>query len=223
MWTRSDRDSCTNTSRCGSRPSSQKALDGTSASIQVEVQDHMGEEVKRCFIFCNWVFTCVAERSTLAKPIPRVQTRSILSTRPSALFTANQHWPTKSQSRAFTCLLLTCITSRQKSILMVKGHTQKKQHIYKHSTGCRYLGYLHLFEVPVGGGSRVVMPDVNPPHWAQAVCCTKEFMNGQTRRKVTLSIVVNVCRSVYWFYVGEKWTPYYFVMLKVRDVWITLI
>lgn len=29
-----------------------------------------------------------------------------------------------------------------------------------------------MIEVPVWGGSRVVMPDVDPPHWAQAVCYT---------------------------------------------------
>ena len=53
------------------------------------------------------VFICLCERSTSAKPIPRVQTRSLLSTWPSPLITANQHRPTKSHARPLTCPLLT--------------------------------------------------------------------------------------------------------------------
>ena len=35
-----------------------------------------------------------------------------------------------------------------------------------------YLGHVQVFDVPARGGSRVVVPDVHPPHRAQAVGCT---------------------------------------------------
>lgn len=118
---------------------------------------------------------CVYERSTSAKPIAWVQTRSILSTRPSPLLAANQHWPTKSQARPFTCPLFTCIKNRQQKHLdsqMESPSTEGTAHSWT-----PYLRYLHLFEVPVRGGSRVVMPDMNPPHWAEAVGCTVASQN----------------------------------------------
>lgn len=59
-------------------------------------------------LLCMRVFLGVCESSTLAKPSPWVQTRSIRSTWPSPLCAANQHWPIKSQARPSTCPLLTC-------------------------------------------------------------------------------------------------------------------
>lgn len=111
-------------------------------------------------------------RSTWARLAACARARSVLSTRPSSLSTANQRCAAKSQERSVTGPGLTWAPMRSSRMTAQEpGHHRAALPAGPSPNTIAHLAHLHLVQVPARRGSRVVVPDVNPPHWAQTVRC----------------------------------------------------